>query len=58
MITISKKEYYELKCADAKLTMLECGGVDNWSWYSESLYPDGEKDYNEVCEELRKEILG
>lgn len=33
MVTITKKEYDSL-CEDAaKLTALECAGVDNWSGY-------------------------
>lgn len=59
-ITISKEEYYKLQCDSLKLAMLECGGVDNWNGYSESLYDeppyeDG-KDYDELCEEIRKSI--
>jgi hypothetical protein len=55
---ITKEEYYRLKCADLKLNMLEVGGVDNWSWYGESLNPDGEKSLSDLCDELKTEILG
>jgi len=59
-ITISKTEYYNLKCSQAKLEMLECGGVDNWEWYGESLFPDDDchPDFNAVKEEIHDEIFG
>jgi hypothetical protein len=41
-ITITKREYESLKRSDARLTCLECGGVDNWSGFGEC--------YNEECE--------
>lgn len=49
-------KYYEIDEQDLKsllyqahkLTALECGGVDNWSWYGESI--------SEFCEEVKKEI--
>ncbi len=31
------KRYKDLLRAEAKLTALERGGVDNWDWYSASL---------------------
>ena len=46
-ITISKKEYFDLRLASAKLLLLECGGVDNWEWYGESLkgwFAENERD--------------
>jgi hypothetical protein len=45
--TITKEEYDELVDRDRKLTALECGGVDNWEWYGESLsqyYDEKEED--------------
>jgi len=33
MVTITKKEYNSLCEDSAKLTALECAGVDNWSGY-------------------------
>jgi hypothetical protein len=29
-----------LKCEE-KILRLNCGGVDNWQWYGESLNPEG-----------------
>jgi hypothetical protein len=58
-ITISKDEYFNLKAAELELSMLEAGGVDNWDWYSESLYGDDlvyNLDYAVL--RLRKEIFG
>jgi hypothetical protein len=55
---ITKEEYYRLKCAELKLDMLEAGGVDNWDWYGDSLNPDGEKSFSDLCDELKTEILG
>lgn len=37
MITIPEEEYLELKDSHEQLMALECGGVDNWEWYDESL---------------------
>lgn len=33
---ISEKELKEMLYAMYELSALECGGVDNWSWYGES----------------------
>ena len=43
------KRYKQLMRAEAKLTALERGGVDNWDWYEASLEdhyvdPFGESD--------------
>ena len=40
-VTISMKEYESL-CDDRNWRIaLECGGVDNWEWYHESLKEGG-----------------
>ena len=54
-ITISVGRYKDLLKAELELSMLECGGVDNWQWYGESLNPEGEKSYWELCEEIDEE---
>lgn len=56
-ITISKTEYYYLRCNKLELERLEAGGVDNWEWYGESLNPDGEPSLTEAEETLYKEIF-
>lgn len=55
MITITKKEYDSLLRADAELSALHAGGVDNWEWYHESLKDAGFFDDDEETEE---EIYG
>jgi hypothetical protein len=60
-ITISKDEYLRLRLAEEKLNLLDGGGVDNWEWYSESLYPDktispDSLDFDEIHEKLKREI--
>jgi len=55
MITITKDEYARLRKAEIKLDMLEAGGVDNWDGYGESLYPEGEKSYRDLCKEIDEE---
>ena len=59
-ITISKKEYFNLRLAAAKLLLLEYGGVDNWEWYGESLCPDDTNvdDIDIIEEKLQIEIFG
>lgn len=60
-ITISKDEYYQLKCREAELTLLECGGVDNWQGYGDSLnnyYGDMEYSLEEIRNQLFCEIFG
>ena len=41
-ITIPVEEYIGLLVDSERLGRLECGGIDNWEWYSESLNPRGE----------------
>lgn len=41
-ITIPVEDYIGLLVDSERLGRLECGGVDNWEWYSESLNPDSE----------------
>jgi hypothetical protein len=55
-VTISKKEYLRLLIESARLNLLECGGVDNWEWYGESLNPDGALSIEEIEEALAREI--
>ena len=39
-IIIPKNEFASLLRDSDKLSRLECGGVDNWDWYDESLNND------------------
>lgn len=48
-VTISIEDYRKLLYSNATLTLLEAGGVDNWTWYGESLYPDsGEQNIEDL----------
>ena len=53
-VKISAKRLKELERSAAKLNALECGGVDNWEWYGESL-----KEWNKEnrLEELLEEVV-
>ncbi len=55
-MNITKDEYLRLRLAEAKLSMLEGGGVDNWQWYAPTLWPDGEKTIDQIEEEIKAEI--
>ena len=59
-ISISKQEYFSLLCAAEKLSRLENGGVDNWEWYSESIYGSdmNDQDYEEWENDTRIEVFG
>ena len=48
---VPKEELKELLAARDKLLALESGGVDNWSWYSDSL-----NDYLKEDWETNKEV--
>jgi len=37
-VKISVSELANLIRCENKLSALECGGVDNWSWYSDSMW--------------------
>lgn len=37
MVTIPKSKYINLLVKSDTLEALECGGVDNWEWYGESV---------------------
>jgi hypothetical protein len=54
-MTISVKEYRELRKASAKLELLEGGGVDNWEWYGASLF-EGEQTLAQREKEIDAEI--
>ena len=63
-LAIEKDELVDLLSAANKLFALECGGVDNWSWYGESfgdylrdwaaeydLDPDEDWDFGDIAAE-------
>ena len=49
-IEVDVKKYNQMVLDCNKLNLLECGGVDNWEWYGESLCPDDIDDYTERFE--------
>lgn len=55
-ITISKKEYLNLKISDEILARLHAGGVDNWDYYGEAISDGGENSIKEFEEDLKKEL--
>ena len=44
-IIIPKNKFADLLRDSDKLSRLECGGVDNWDWYGESL---NDPSYEEI----------
>lgn len=46
-VIIPKNEFASLLRDSDKLSRLECGGVDNWDWYDESLN-DEDSSYEEI----------
>ena len=47
MKLISKEELADLIRDSIKLSYLEAGGVDNWTWYDESLTEYNEDDLDD-----------
>ena len=56
IISISKDRFADLLICEEELLRLEQGGVDNWSYYSESLNPEESDDYDTMCARIRKEV--
>jgi hypothetical protein len=57
-ITLTIERYVELLKSEECLSRLESGGVDNWDWYSDSLYPKNKQPYDEFCDELDEKFKG
>ena len=55
-IEITKKEFFNLKLAWYKLKFLEMGGVDNWEWYTDSLYPDHDRSIEDIEQKIREDL--
>ncbi len=55
MKLISKEELADLIRASIKLSYLESGGVDNWTWYDEALsdYCNEDLDDDTLTEEYK-----
>lgn len=48
VVIIPKEELASLLRDSDKLHRLECGGVDNWEWYSEALNDEKDLSYDEI----------
>ena len=48
VVIIPKEEFASLLRDSDKLHRLECGGVDNWEWYSEALNDEEDLSYDEI----------
>ncbi len=47
----------ELLRKEWKLMALERGGVDNWDWYDDSLFPEDGKTLDDIEDTSDKEII-
>ena len=57
-IIIPKNEFADLLRDSDKLNRLECGGVDNWDWYGESINESlNGTGYETVGEFVENELL-
>lgn len=55
-IEIEVDEYRELLLSEARLFLLEQGGVENWAWYRDSL--KGLMEEEKKIEKLISKLLG
>jgi hypothetical protein len=51
-----RASFLQIMLESEKYLLLERGGVDNWEWYGESLYPNDINKLEEKEKELRKEL--
>lgn len=56
-IIIPKNEFASLLRDSDKLYRLECGGVDNWEWYGESLNDNDEDPSYEEIQDMSDDDL-
>lgn len=55
-VVIDKKELVTLLIAQETLRRLNNCGVDTWEWYGESLNPEDEPDFDDICEQIGKDV--
>lgn len=56
-VIISREEYYSLLRDSEILARLEAGGVDNWTWYSESIWgPDNDESMADWEDRNKREL--
>ena len=56
-VIIPKNELASLLRDSDKLNRLECGGVDNWDWYDESLNNDNKDPSYEKIQDMSNDDL-
>ena len=56
-VIIPKEELASLLRDSDKLHRLECGGVDNWEWYSEALNDEEDLSYDEIQDMSDDDLL-
>ena len=56
-IIIPKNEFASLLRDSDKLSRLECGGVDNWEWYGESLNDYKDPSYEKIQDMSDDDLL-
>lgn len=56
-IIIPKNEFASLLRDSDKLYRLECGGVDNWEWYGESLNDYEDPPYEKIQDMSNDDLL-
>ena len=57
VVIIPKNELASLLRDSDKLHRLECGGVDNWDWYDESLNND-DPSYEKIQDMSDDDLIG
>ena len=57
VVIIPKEELASLLRDSDKLHRLECGGVDNWEWYSEALNDEEDLSYDEIQDMSDDDLL-
>ena len=55
-VKITKDRLIVLLSAEAELSMLKAGGVDNWDGASDALFPDEGETLKDYTNEIRKSV--
>lgn len=56
-VEVSKERLAKLLRDERELQLLESGGVDNWEWYDDSLYPDDGITYDDIQDMSDDEVI-
>lgn len=57
MIQVDEKRLAELLREEWKLRALERGGVDNWDWYDDSLFPEDNETLDDIEDTSDEKII-